>query len=77
MFQKKCETCNLYVPRNFTCQLMIPQMQGKVKPTDYCSQHNDHLLTCERCGAGVLEPFIEYIDGKTHILCGQCIVLPH
>ena len=74
MFQKKCQTCHLYVPQNKACQIMIPQMQGKIEPDDYCSQHNDHILTCEICGGGLLEPFI-YIDkdGKTHIACGEHI----
>jgi hypothetical protein len=76
MFQKKCQTCQLYVPQARTCQIMIPQMQGKIGPEDYCSQHNDHLLTCEVCGAGLLEPLIELIDGTVHVYCGNCINHP-
>lgn len=77
MFQKKCDTCNLYVRQSLTCQIMVPQMAGRVQPTDYCSKHNDHLPICERCGAGLLDPIIEVFDGKVHILCAQCNQLPH
>ena len=76
MFQKKCQTCQFYIPQTSTCQIMITQMQGKIKPEDYCSQHNDHILACEVCGGGILEPFIEVVDGKVHIYCGNCIHLP-
>lgn len=74
MFQKKCSTCQLYIPQSKTCQIMIPAMQGKIEPDDYCSQHNDHILACEICGAGLLEPFI-YVDndGKIHIACAEHI----
>ena len=73
MFQKRCQTCQLYIPQARTCQIMIPAMRGKIAPDDYCSKHNDHLLTCEICGAGLLEPFIEVVDETTHVYCGNCI----
>lgn len=76
MFQKKCQTCHLYLPQQLGCQIMIPQMQGKINPDDYCSQHNDHILTCENCGGGLLESFIEIdADGKPHIYCAHCITM--
>lgn len=73
MFQKKCGTCRLYIPQRKTCQLMIAQMEHKIEPTDYCSKHNDHLPICESCGAGLLESYVEVIDGNAHIFCAQCI----
>ena len=74
MFQKKCQTCQLYVSQNKACQIMIPQMQGKIEPDDYCSQHNDHVQVCEICGGGLLESFIEVdADGKVHIYCARCV----
>ena len=76
MFQKKCATCNIYAPQARTCQIMIPQMQGKISPEDYCSQHNDNMLFCEVCGAGLLEPLIEVINGTVHVYCGNCINHP-
>lgn len=77
MFQKKCATCNIYVPQARTCQIMIPAMQGKIGPEDYCSQHNDHILFCEVCGAGLIEPLIEVKPDKTvHVYCGNCINQP-
>ena len=74
MFQKKCETCQIYVPKTQSCQIMGPQMQGKIKPTDYCSHHNDHLVFCEVCGAGLLSPYIEVIDGEVHVYCDRCLM---
>lgn len=77
MFQKKCATCQIYVPQARTCQIMIPAMQGKVSPEDYCSKHNDHMGFCEVCGAGLLEPLIEVKDDNSvHVYCGNCINLP-
>ena len=73
MFQKKCATCNIYVPQSRSCQIMIPAMQGKIGPDDHCSKHNDEMIFCEVCGAGLLEPFIEVIDGTVHIYCSNCL----
>ena len=72
MFQKKCNTCQLYIPQNRTCQIMIPAMAGKVDPTDHCSFHNDNLLICEICGGGLLEPIIEVVDDIPHVYCANC-----
>ena len=76
MFQKKCQTCQLYAPQARTCQIMIPQMHGKIGPEDHCSHHNDHLQFCEVCGAGLLDPLIEVVNGTVHIYCGNCFMQP-
>ena len=75
MFQKKCETCAIYLPQNLTCQIMTPAMQGKIKPTDYCSHHKDksELLTCDVCGRGLLNPIIETKDDGVHVYCDICL----
>ena len=69
----KCANCKLYLPQNKTCQIMIPQMQGKIEPNDFCSQHHPEIALCETCGAGVLIPFIEVIDEDAHIYCPNCL----
>ena len=63
MWQKICNTCNLYISQQKTCQIMSPIMRGKMEPTDHCSKHNDHIAVCEACGQGTLEPFIDIDDG--------------
>ena len=73
MFQKKCQTCKLYIPASQTCQIMIAPMQGKIKPTDYCAHHTETLYQCEICGGGLLEPIFATIDGVVHVYCAQCL----
>lgn len=70
----KCGTCALYVPKTKTCQIMIPQKQGKISPTDYCSLHVDRINQCEICGAGLLIPIIETVGDETHIYCQNCLI---
>lgn len=73
MFQKKCETCKIYIPQQQTCQLM-PNFQGRIKPTDYCSQHKDFLYHCVYCGAALLDVFVRVEeDGSVHTICGNCV----
>lgn len=76
MFQKKCQTCQLYVPQTHACQIMVPQMQGRIGPEDYCSKHKDHLLICEVCGAGLLAPIIEVVNDTVHVYCDNCVNFP-
>lgn len=75
MFQKKCATCQLYLPQHRTCQIMMPLMQGKIGPEDHCSQHNDHLAVCENCGAVLLESFVEVKEDGAHVYCERCITM--
>ena len=70
----KCETCALYVPQARTCQIMIPQKQGKISPTDYCSLYVNKIDQCEICGAGLLESIIEVIGDETHFYCQNCLI---
>ena len=73
-YLEQCQTCQLYLAQQKICQLMIPQMQGKIQPTDFCSQHMKDIPLCETCGAGVLTPFIEVIgDTEYHVYCPNCI----
>ena len=52
---------------------MIPQMQGKILPNDYCSQFQAEIEVCEICGMGVLQPFIETEgENEVHIYCQNC-----
>lgn len=76
-FQKNCGSCRLYIPAQKTCQIAVPQMAGQYEPDDFCSKHKNVLCTCEVCGAGLLDPLIEYINGTVHIYCPQCIQNPH
>lgn len=52
---------------------MIPAMQGKINPEDYCSKCMPKISICENCGNGVLIPIIEVKDDITHIYCQNCI----
>lgn len=70
----KCGTCALYVPQAKSCQIMIPQKQGKITPSDYCSQYVDKIDQCEICGAGLLVPIIELVNDEVHIYCQNCLI---
>ena len=72
----RCNKCKLYIPAQRTCQIMIPQMQGKISPEDYCSQFQAEVNVCEICGGGILQPFIE-IEGedKVHTYCQNCLMM--
>jgi len=74
MFQKKCETCAIYVPSAQTCQIMGSAMQGKIKPTDFCSKHIDigQMPICSKCQRGTLEPIIEKQGNEYKIYCPSC-----
>ena len=65
----RCRNCALYLPQSNTCQIMIPALQQKIKPNDFCSHFKEQLYTCEICGAGLLDPIIEVKDGVVHIFC--------
>ena len=69
---KYCNTCKIYIPQAKTCQLM-PTLQGKIEPTDQCSQHKDELEQCEKCGRGILDVYIRVIDNVVHVYCQDCI----
>lgn len=69
----KCHSCKLYLPQQKTCQLMIPQMQGQIQPDDYCSQHKTNIEVCDKCGSGLLVPFIQQKGDTIHVYCGNCI----
>ena len=73
MWQKKCNTCNLYLPQQKTCQIMGQLMAGKVEPDGFCKWHNDHVARCEYCGAGTLEPVLTFIGDEVHVYCFNCI----
>lgn len=70
----KYANCQLYIPQVKTCQIMIPQMQGRIKPEDYCSKHTQNLAICERCQGATLIPFIRYDkeNNEVHVYCGNC-----
>ena len=71
---EKCGSCKLYVAPQKSCPLMIPQMQGKIEPYDFCSQHKPDIAICEVCGAGILTPFIETEEDDTvHVYCVNCL----
>ena len=73
----RCRTCALYLPQQQTCQLM-PQMQGKIYPTDYCSKHMQEIEKCEQCGKGLLQPLIEVTgenNDEVHIYCPNCLMI--
>ena len=70
----KCGTCALYVPQTKSCQIMIPQKQGKLSPADYCSQYVDKINQCEICGGGLLVPIIEVVGEDIHFYCQNCII---
>ena len=42
---------------NKTCALM-PNLQGRIKEEDYCSQHKDEVHRCTICGMMVLYPLV-------------------
>ena len=74
---QKCATCLLYIPKQKTCQLM-PNIPGKIKPTDFCSQHKNFVYTCARCGRGTLDPVFE-IDEQTQniiVFSSNCEEIP-
>ena len=79
MFQKKCSDCAIYIPQAQTCQIMGPLMQGKIKPTDYCSHHKDReqIYVCEGCGQAMIDPIISVTDDAVHIYCPDCIIRIH
>ena len=68
----KCHSCKLYIPQQKTCQLMIQQMQGRIEPDDYCSQHIQDIPICEGCGAAILVPYIQVRGNEAHIYCVNC-----
>ena len=73
----RCAKCKLYLPQTKTCQIMIPQMQGKIEPEDHCSKCMPIISICEVCGGGTLTPFIE-IEGETvHTYCQNCLMQKH
>ena len=76
MLQKQCQSCKIYIPQARTCRIMVPAMQGRIGPEDYCSKHKEHLLTCEICGADLLAPIIEVVDGAVHVYCDNCVNFP-
>lgn len=69
----KCNNCKLYLADRKTCQLMIPQMKGKIEPTDYCSKHMPEIQVCMYCGQPLLTPLVEVIkEDETRIYCQTC-----
>ena len=70
----RCSKCKLYRPNERTCQIMIPQMQGKISPNDYCSQIQTEIEYCEICGGGLLVPIIEIIGDEVYIYCQNCLL---
>ena len=70
----KCgQGCALYIAQQKTCQIM-PNLAGRIKEDDYCSQWRDHVDQCEICHAGLLYPIITIDENKVaHYYCENCI----
>ena len=52
----------------------MPNFLGRIKPTDYCSQHKDFLYQCFYCGAALLDVFVRVEeDGSVRTICGNCV----
>ena len=71
--RETCANCKIYLPQQKICQLM-PNLQGKIEPTDFCSQFAAALYQCENCKAYLLstDVYIEIIDEVAHTLCKNC-----
>ena len=71
----KCHSCKLYLPQQKTCQLMIPQMQGRIGPDDYCSKHMSDIAICEHCGGAILTPYVRIVNNTVHTYCANCCAI--
>ena len=49
---KTCETCALRDPRQPICQMF----RHRINMEDFCSKHQDYVLTCDACGIKLINP---------------------
>ena len=70
---RSCDNCKIYNRDTKTCQIMIPYLAGKIKPTDYCTQHISTCYNCASCGMGILSPiFVQFSETDIRPYCENC-----